>query len=549
MQLDLPLSLPYWLAYVRSEALRYARSMDHGVHSLLRDREGGESVLYTPIQSMTHQLDMAYQALGNMSQRLPIPTGSLSESLPSRGDVSEKLHALMHDWERRARTFHPTLFAPQGSVSLRSLGWDASMQDEVGNSVPAWAYTSPLPSMEGDWTQFSEEVHRRLNALFEQMHHMPVRLRSTSLPTSLAALEAPASDLLHRFEETLESISERGRASAAHLVQRASQAVHDVEDALYQAACELAREGQELISYQALPTLWRNNDCIHTGYRFIPVRNWTTLLGSIFQIHNETGNIHTHLGGLLLVVALFWFTGSLDPHTTTMDRWIQTLYLLAAAKCLMCSVSWHVMAGCADSQWFQCFACIDYTGISWLVAASLLTLVYNGFYCQPQLIALYSVGVFLLGLTMGVVPWASWFNDPKNRSLRISLFIFMALVGVVPFSHGAYLHGYGRMYTFFAPVFPSLASYVAGVVVYAMRFPEKYWPGRFDLVGHSHQTWHVAIVLAIALHYRAILLFHENRFTYSQVDGICPSWSGLRLPLGAAWEALTQHAYPLVGYH
>ncbi|WFD01555.1 inc metabolism membrane protein [Malassezia obtusa] len=495
---------------------------------------------------MAHQLETAYHALGNMSQRLPMAPGAFYNSLPSQGEVSDKVHSLMKDWERR-QSFHPTLFPQSGPLAFGSLKWDASMQQEVNDSVPAWSYSSPLNVFNRDWkswksmtdtSHLSEEVHRHLNALFEQIHNMPSLPSASSFPLSLAALEAPASDLLHRFEEKLEHISEQGRSGATHLVQRASQAVHEVEDALYQAAHELAREGRVLISYQSLPTLWRNNDCIHTGYRFIPVRNWTTLLGSIFQIHNETGNIHTHLGGLFLVVALYWFTGSLDPLTTTTDRWIQTIYLLAAAKCLVCSVSWHVMAGCADLQWFQCFACIDYTGISWLVAASLLTLVYNGFYCQPDLIALYSVGVFFLGLTMGVLPWYPWFDDPKNRSLRISLFIFMALVGLVPFTHGTYLHGFSHMYSFFSPVIPSVACYVGGVAVYAMRFPEKYWPGRFDLVGHSHQMWHVAIVLAIALHYRAILLFHQGRFAYSQVDGTCPAWTGLRWRLEPMWNAI-----------
>jgi adiponectin receptor len=35
---------------------------------------------------------------------------------------------------------------------------------------------------------------------------------------------------------------------------------------------------------------------------------------------------------------------------------------------------------------------------------------------------------------------------------------------------------------------------MGGVVVYVLRWPERRWPGRFDIVGQSHQLWHVFIL-------------------------------------------------------
>jgi adiponectin receptor len=37
------------------------------------------------------------------------------------------------------------------------------------------------------------------------------------------------------------------------------------------------------------------------------------------------------------------------------------------------------------------------------------------------------------------------------------------------------------------------------VVFYTKYVPECFAPGKFDLIGHSHQLWHVAIYLSIAL--------------------------------------------------
>lgn len=168
---------------------------------------------------------------------------------------------------------------------------------------------------------------------------------------------APAS----RFEATLSTLSAKTRARASSMVQRAGTAAREAEDALYRAALELARGGQTLIRYEQLPPIWKNNEHILSGYRFIPLRNWKALLRSMFAIHNETGNIHTHLWGAVLIVPFFWPSKGLDEHTTPMDRLVQTVYLIAALKCLACSVGWHLMAGCADQTWFERFACVDYS--------------------------------------------------------------------------------------------------------------------------------------------------------------------------------------------
>merc|ERR1711972_1284779 len=43
------------------------------------------------------------------------------------------------------------------------------------------------------------------------------------------------------------------------------------------------------------------------------------------------------------------------------------------------------------------------------------------------------------------------------------------------------------------------------VIFYTKYVPERFAPGRFDLVGHSHQLWHVAIYLSVALYGECLL--------------------------------------------
>ncbi|PWN38721.1 HlyIII-domain-containing protein [Ceraceosorus guamensis] len=326
-----------------------------------------------------------------------------------------------------------------------------------------------------------------------------------------AAAHSQLDILLARLRATGEEVRARGHARASSVAKKA----REMEDAVYHAALELAGQGQRLIRYENLPELWKNNEHILSGYRFIPSQNFGALLRSTFEIHNETGNIHSHLLGAVIIIPLFWPSKGLDADTTPMDRLVQTLYLAAALKCLVLSVSWHVMAGCANACWFERFACVDYTGIAWLVAASVWTLVYNGFYCQPNLAMFYSLTTLIVGAVGATVPWAAWFNERSNKGLRIAVFLTMCFTALAPFTHAAFEHGLIKTLRFFAPIAPSLLCYVGGLMFYAFQFPERYAPGRFDIWGHAHQIWHVAIVGAILLHYRAALIFHANRFDFS----------------------------------
>ena len=37
--------------------------------------------------------------------------------------------------------------------------------------------------------------------------------------------------------------------------------------------------------------------------------------------------------------------------------------------------------------------------------------------------------------------------------------------------------------------------YIIGLILYTTRFPENYWNGKFDLIGSSHQIFHIFVLL------------------------------------------------------
>lgn len=285
-------------------------------------------------------------------------------------------------------------------------------------------------------------------------------------------------------------------------------------------ALRRSEDGKKLITYDELPAIWRNNEHIRTGYRFIPLHLKTgpvPLIKSAFAMHNETVNIHSHLIPTLFIFACIPFIiyNTPLPEAHPLDTAVVVAYLVAAISCLSSSAGWHVLSGCASRKWFEWGACVDYIGISWLIAASFGTVVYNGFYCKPKLTLFYCTTNMLCGALGSYLPFQRWFNERRNKHLRISFFLFLCFAMFAPMVHMFGQYGWHKASAFVAPFMVSVAAYVVGLLFYAFHFPECKWPGKFDTWGSSHQIWHLGIVVAIVLHYRAIFVAHNVKHEYS----------------------------------
>ncbi|WAR52023.1 hypothetical protein PtB15_1B462 [Puccinia triticina] len=271
-----------------------------------------------------------------------------------------------------------------------------------------------------------------------------------------------------------------------------------------------------LLTYHELPDEWKNNQFIVKGYRFIPLDRWHHLLLSGVQWHNETINIHTHFFGTLSLFYLLFFLWPTTPHTapdssTLTDRVISLIFLVCAIKCLICSTAWHLFSGCGTLGPFRRLACVDYVGISGLIAASVMSMEYYGFYCRPELAALYMSFTVAMGIIGMILPFQPFFDRPESKGIRIVFFVSMAGSALIPQAHMAYLYGLRETFNFYSPALPSVFSYLAGLFFYATNWPERIRPGWvFDTLFHSHQFWHVAIVAAIWLHWRAIGIIHDS---------------------------------------
>jgi len=83
------------------------------------------------------------------------------------------------------------------------------------------------------------------------------------------------------------------------------------------------------------------------------------------------------------------------------------------------------------------------------------------------------------------------------------MFLAMGLFGIFPLIHALWLFGISNQYLY-RPFLLFLAMgtlYVVGVFVFIARFPERLFPGKFDIWFHSHQFWHLFVLSAAIVHY------------------------------------------------
>lgn len=194
-------------------------------------------------------------------------------------------------------------------------------------------------------------------------------------------------------------------------------------------------------------------------------------------------------------------------------RWPFFAFLCGAMFCLLTSSICHLVS-CHSEQMSYFMLRLDYTGISALIVTSFYPLVYYSFVCEPFFCNLYMVFITTFGVATVLVSFLPVFQTPVFRTMRALLFFCMGVSGLVPILHKLAVFN-DRPEAILSTGYELLMGifYGLGVVVYATRVPERWKPGKFDLVGNSHQLFHVLVIAGAYTHYLAGLVYLEWRDT------------------------------------
>ncbi|KAF7854174.1 hypothetical protein EAF04_010471 [Stromatinia cepivora] len=133
---------------------------------------------------------------------------------------------------------------------------------------------------------------------------------------------------------------------------------------------------------------WRkDNEYILTGYR-PETKSSLRSIRSIFNLHNETINIYSHLFGALLFSLLpIYINHTLIPRypgATTAEMVVFALFFIGVAICFALSCLFHTLNNHSHriaSFWLE----LDYAGIVVLMWGSMVATIYHGFICDGLL--------------------------------------------------------------------------------------------------------------------------------------------------------------------
>ncbi|KAF9449190.1 HlyIII-domain-containing protein [Macrolepiota fuliginosa MF-IS2] len=411
--------------------------------------------------------------------------------LPEMPDVRSHLPELPHlpDMAEMLLDMPYLLDMPDVRAHLPDLTDMRSKLDDVRMRFQEIDFNKPLSYVPTLSTRL-HNLHSHLSSMeveFTKMLDGQILETGSLLHAVLDALTSnpatkPIDDKSEFQEEELEDLTEDPAVTVARAVQH-------------------SLEGMRLITYDDLPRQWKNNPFIVQGYRFIPRERWPLLIKSVFALHNETLNIHTHLIPFTLYLCNLV---SLLRDPARFDT-AEVLFVSFACLCLLGSSIWHTMSGCAHHESMDFCARMDYVGIGWLISASVGTFVYYGYQCHPRIGYLFLSLCFLMGVLGNVFPFMAWFNQHEYRLHRVVFFLGLAFSSIAPIFGMVILHSRKEMSDFITPLLPSFASYLTGLVFYACHWPERHLPisvrAYFDRIGwSSHAIWHCFIVLAVSQH-------------------------------------------------
>ncbi|KAG0280811.1 hypothetical protein BGZ95_008603 [Linnemannia exigua] len=278
-----------------------------------------------------------------------------------------------------------------------------------------------------------------------------------------------------------------------------------------------------ICTWDELPAWMRDNPAILTGYRRQNF-SYTKCAASLGFLHNESVNVWSHLLGAIaciIVAPLAYFKIFLTLETIHWTDIVHFyIFMAGAIICLSMSALFHLFhchSEPVSHHWNRC----DYVGIVFLISGSFYPAIFYGFYCFRTFQIMYIAMISIFGGATVIAVTKPIFRTPQYRWIRSCLFLAMGLSAVFPIIHGLVLYGIQLARKAIALDYMIIMGffYVFGAILYGTRTPERFFPGKFDHFGSSHQIFHICVLFGVLTHFlgvtKAMAFWHDSNHTCS----------------------------------
>ncbi|XP_056260789.1 membrane progestin receptor beta [Seriola aureovittata] len=283
-------------------------------------------------------------------------------------------------------------------------------------------------------------------------------------------------------------------------------------------------------AYQ-VPSLFRE-PYILSGYR--PVRqDWRCYLLSLFQRHNESLNVWTHLLAGPVLLVRWWANVVTLGYTLDAAALPLSLFLVSSFIYLFFSVAAHLLQSHSERAHYFFFF-MDYVGVAvYQYGCSLGHYFYTSeaAWRESYIGLLFLPGAAFFGWfsCAGCCFAKSRYRRPYPLRRKICQLIPTTLAYLLDISPVAH-----RLFTVSWTQEPSLpfhalqiSSFLLSALFFSCPIPERFFPGRCDFVGQGHQIFHLFLSLCTVFQLEALFQdYARRRDTVVEVFGERQLWWG-----------------------
>lgn len=274
-----------------------------------------------------------------------------------------------------------------------------------------------------------------------------------------------------------------------------------------------------LITFDKCPEYLQDNPFILNGYR--SAYTYHEAFHSILHVHNESLNIWSHSLALLLAITGLIATLSSfrrdESNLKLEDLLLVSLFFLMSAYTFLASTLFHTLL-CVSKQAHDRFICLDFSGVSAILACCSISYTYPLYACHPTARLVWILALLLVN-TAGIIGPSHkiWMTvDFKNG--RVAVYACSALLSLLPFICYFILPSTRPVPQDILLRFGmTLLQLGFGALLFALKMPERFMPGFFDIWANSHAIFHFLAMGAMITMWQTVLLL----INWKNADKFC----------------------------